>query len=232
MSPPRSLLVALATSLSVACGSSTSGDGGKTPEDSGPASDAARDVTMPHADASPDTTPPVDASEASSDAPASPDASDASPPAEAGTHQTMEVTFYGWDDNCPPGNAIAYPKSGGFPTVHDAAGGIGSYADPISFATDKKELPVGSLVYAPFIEKYLVMEDDCGQCDTDWTKSMKWHIDVWMNSDGTEKASALFACEDQWTQNATTIEIDPPPGRTVTTTPLFDPATNVCRKSP
>jgi hypothetical protein len=189
-------------------------------------------VTTPPADAAPDATAPADASEASSDAPSKSDASEAGPPEEAGTHQTMEVTFYGWDDNCPPGNAIAYPKSSGFPTVHDAAGGTGSYTDPISFATDKSELPIGSLVYAPFIEKYLVMEDDCGGCVTDWSKSMKWHIDVWMNSDGTEKASALFACEDQWTQNATTIEIDPPPGRTVTTTPLFDPSTNVCRKSP
>jgi 3D (Asp-Asp-Asp) domain-containing protein len=148
---------------------------------------------------------------------------------EAGVMQTVEMTFYGWDDNSPPGNAIAYPKSGGFPTVHDAAGGTGTYADPITYATDKSELPIGTIVYAPVIEKYLVMEDLCGGCETDWTGSMKWHIDVWMNSDGTENANDLFACEDQWTQSATTIEIDPPPGRTVTTNPLFDPSTNVCR---
>ena len=75
------------------------------------------------------------------------------------------------------------------------------------------------------------MEDDCGQCDTDWG-SMTWHIDVWMNSNGTETTSALVSCEDQWTQSATTIEIDPPPGRTVTTAPLFDPSTNTCRTTP
>jgi hypothetical protein len=151
---------------------------------------------------------------------------------EAGAMQSVLMTFYGWADNSPPGGSIAYPKNGGFPTVHDLAGGTGTYADPITYATDKSELPVGTIVYAPVIEKYLVMEDDCGQCDTDWSGSMSWHIDVWMNSNGTETTSALVACEDQWTQNATTIEINPPPGRTVTTTPLFDPSTNTCRTTP
>ncbi len=152
--------------------------------------------------------------------------------AEAGVMQAVMMTFYGWADNSPPGNAIAYPKSGGFPTVHEAAGGTGTYDDPISYATDKLELPVGTRVYASVIEKYLVMEDDCGQCDTDWSGSKAWHIDVWMNSSGAEDSAKLIACEDQWTQTTTTIEIDPPPGRTVTTAPLFDPNTNVCRTTP
>jgi hypothetical protein len=151
---------------------------------------------------------------------------------EAGMMQTVEMTFYGWDDNSPPGNAIAYPMNGGYPTIHDAAGGTGTYADPITYATDESELPIGTIVYAPVILKYLVMEDDCGQCDTDWSASMMWHIDVWMNSNGTETASALDACEDQWTQNATTIEINPPPGRMVDPTPLFDPSTNTCSTNP
>ena len=145
--------------------------------------------------------------------------------------QTVLMTFYGWEDNSPPGNSIAYPQNGGFPTVHNAAGGTGTCADPITYATDKSELPIGTIVYAPVIEKYLVMEDDCGQCDTDWS-SMTWHIDVWMNSNGTEMPNALMACEDQWTQSATTIEINPPPSRTVTPTPLFDPTTNTCRTTP
>jgi hypothetical protein len=144
---------------------------------------------------------------------------------EAGVMRAVEMTFYGWDDNSPPGAAIAYP------TIHTVAGGTGTYADPITYATDKSELAPGTRVYAPVIEKYLVMEDDCGQCDTDWG-SMKWHIDVWMNSNGMETASALYACEDQWTQTSTTIEIDPPPGRLVTTNPLFDPSTNTCRSTP
>lgn len=149
-----------------------------------------------------------------------------------GTMQMVEMTFYGWEDNSPPGNAIAYPQNGGFPTVHNAAGGTGTYADPITFATDMSELPPGTLVYAPVIEKYVVMEDDCTQCDSDWSGSKMWHIDVWMNSDGSENANSLNACEGKWTQSSTTIEINPPQGRTVTTAPLFVPATNTCRSTP
>lgn len=152
--------------------------------------------------------------------------------AAGGTLQSLYMTFYGWEDNSPPGGAIAYGKGDGFPTVHSVAGGTGTYADPITFASDKAEIPVGTLVYSSFLEKYLVMEDDCGECDTDWSTSGAWHIDVWMNSDGTESPASLAACEDAWTQAATTVELGPPPGRTVTTAPLFVPATDACRTSP
>jgi len=142
------------------------------------------------------------------------------------------MTFYGWPDNSPPGGAIAYPKNGGFPTAHNTAGGTGTYADPITFATDKAEFPVGTVLFAPVIEKYLVMEDDCAECDTDWTSSQKWHIDVWMNSNGADDSNAVLDCEDQWTKSTTVVEIDPPPGRPATAPPLFDTTTNVCRTSP
>ncbi|MGH7434474.1 MAG: hypothetical protein ACRENE_02285, partial [Polyangiaceae bacterium] len=105
---------------------------------------------------------------------------------DAGTMMSVYVTFYGWADNSPPGGAIAYPMNGGFPTLHDTAGGTGTYADPITFATDKSEFPVGTRLYVPFIEKYVMMEDDCVECDSDWTTSHKWHVDLWMNSNGTE----------------------------------------------
>ena len=145
---------------------------------------------------------------------------------------SVYVTFYGWADNSPPGGAIAYPKSDGHPTLHETAGGTGTYADPITFATDKAEFPVGTRLYVPFIEKYVIMEDDCVECDSDWTSGHKWHIDLWMNSDGTETTSALASCEDRWTRDSTSVEVDPPDGRTVTTTPLFTPATNTCRTTP
>jgi 3D (Asp-Asp-Asp) domain-containing protein len=213
----------------LACGSASNGEHDLV--DATSAADGSRkDQNADDSHQAADATPDMKAMDAS-DAVVGTDAEDSAPPAEAGTNQTMEVTFYGWDDNSPPGNAIAYPKSSGYPTIHDAAGGTGTYADPITFATDKNELPIGSIVYAPFIEKYLVMEDDCGGCDSDWA-TMSWHIDVWMNSDGTENPSALFDCEDQWTQCSTNIVIHPPPGLTVTTTPLFDPATNSCRSTP
>ena len=182
------------------------------------------------------------AADAPADAPALPsDASDASSGADVasdaargdgGTTQSVYVTFYGWADNSPPGGAIAYPKNGGYPTLHNTAGGVGTYADPITFATDQAEIPAGTIVYVPFIEKYVMMEDDCVECDTDWTSSRKWHIDLWMNSSAAENATSLASCEGSWTRSATVVEIGAPPGRTVTTAPLFDPATNACRTTP
>jgi 3D (Asp-Asp-Asp) domain-containing protein len=151
---------------------------------------------------------------------------------EGGTTYTMYVTFYGWADNSPPGNAIAYPMNGGYPTVHNAAGGTGTFTDPITLATDEAELPIGTIVYIPFIEKYLVMEDDCTECDQDWTSTMKRHVDVWMNSDGTDNATDLTNCEDQWTKSAAAVQVNPAAGLPVTTAPLFDPSTNVCRTTP
>jgi 3D (Asp-Asp-Asp) domain-containing protein len=151
---------------------------------------------------------------------------------DASVMMSVYVTFYGWADNSPPGGAIAYPMNGGYPTLRNAAGGTGTYADPITFATDKNELPVGTRVYVPFIEKYVIMEDDCAQCDTDWTTSHKWHIDLWMNSNGTESSAALQTCEGNWTRASTVIEVNPPAGRAVTTRPLFDPSTNTCRTTP
>lgn len=152
--------------------------------------------------------------------------------AEGGTTYTMEVTFYGWFDNSPPGDAIAYPASAGFPTVHDVAGGTGTWDDPITMATDASELPVGTIVYAPFLQKYLVMEDDCTQCDEDWSMSMTRHIDVWMNSSASANPAALSQCEAQWTQGETPIEVNPPAGRAVTTALLFAPSTNECLSLP
>jgi hypothetical protein len=176
-------------------------------------------------DAGDDAPGPSSGNDAADDAASSGDAF-------VGTTVSMEVTSYGWADNSPPGNAIAYPANGGYPTIHNAAGGTGTYADPITFATDKDEYPPGTILYVPFLEKYVIMEDDCTQCDSDWNSSMMRHIDVWMNSNGTESSSALIACEDSWTQSAAEVATSPGPNLTVTTAPLFDPSTNMCRTSP
>jgi hypothetical protein len=163
---------------------------------------------------------------------ATPSPTDAAGPEEGGMTLSVYATFYGWADNSPPGAAIAYPKSGGYPTLHETAGGAGTYADPITFATDKAELAIGTLLYVPFIEKYAIMEDDCAECDSDWTTSHRWHIDLWMNSNGTESASSLTSCEDRWTRTSTSVEVNPPADRVVATNPLFDPGANTCRTTP
>ncbi len=167
--------------------------------------------------------PPSSDSGSGSGGKASADSGAATDTASA-TYETHLVTWYGWPDNSPPGPGIAYP------TIHSVAGGTGTYADPITFATDPKEFAPGTILYVPFIEKYVIMEDACAQCITDWS-SGKRHIDIWMNSDASH-GSALLACQDGWTRSAVDVEISPPPDRPVTTPPLFDTSTGVCRTSP
>ena len=125
----------------------------------------------------------------------------------------MLVTLYGWDDNSPPGCDTAY--SG-------CAGGAGTYADPITFATDEAELPVGTLVYYAPLDRYFVMGDDCVECDEDWTghgpdggPSYR-HIDLWAGGVSGDNASALENCEDNWTSNGQVpVLVNPPSGEPV-----------------
>ena len=58
------------------------------------------------------------------------------------------ITFYGWPDNSPPGNKIAHP------IIHKRAGGDGTYCNPTTFATEKKNdttIPYGIKIYVPEI---------------------------------------------------------------------------------
>ena len=136
------------------------------------------------------------------------------------------MTLYGWPDNSPPGNAIAYPD------IHQGAGGTGTYADPITFATDQAEEPPGTIIYVPEFLKYGIMEDDCVQCDSDWQNGMKYHFDFWLNSNASDNSQDVIQCEDSWSKSMTTVEVGPPSDRTVDPTPLFNTQTNTCSTTP
>lgn len=142
------------------------------------------------------------------------------------TTLNQSITFYGWNDNDPPGAGIAYPSSS-YPTVHNGAGGSGTYNDPISLASDPNEWPIGTKMYLPYLKKYAVMEDLCTACQDDWQTKKLHHIDVWMNSNGSF-VDALYSCEDFWTRDSESAEINPPSDREVDTTPLFDPLSGKC----
>ena len=88
----------------------------------------------------------------------------------------MLTTFYGAKDNCPPGGDIAHP------IIHKEAGGVGTFVDPITFAGDTTATPAGTIIYVWQLKKYFIMEDDCEECQDDWRKSHKWHVDLWMVS--------------------------------------------------
>ena len=155
------------------------------------------------------------------------------PAAQASTTRNFLVTLYGWPDNSPPGNAIAYPKSDGNPTLHNVASGVGTYSNPITYATDKSELKVGTKVYYPFLHRYFIMEDDCVECDQDWTGSGPdggphlYHIDLWIGGQGGN-SNDVINCEDDLTQNSEAVIVNPPSNEPVDTTPLFNSSNNKC----
>jgi hypothetical protein len=129
------------------------------------------------------------------------------------------TTFYGWVDNSPPGGAIAHP------CIHQTAGGVGTYANPVTYA-DPQDLngPWCQIIYIPSLKKYFIHEDQCDPCGGQNTS----HVDLWMGGDSSSTSNpekkALLACEDTWTTTTTVIE-NPSTTEPVDTTPLFTPPT-------
>src|SRR5262245_15262186 len=72
----------------------------------------------------------------------------------------VHVTFYGWADNSPAGDGVAYNCGGR--NFH--AGGTGTYANPLTFASAPGEYSQCEIVYSPYLKKYLRMEDSCDAC--------------------------------------------------------------------
>jgi hypothetical protein len=155
-------------------------------------------------------------------------------PASAATTQPTFLTFYGWWDNTPPGGDISYPR------IHDTAGGKGTYADPITFATSSDELKPGTKVWVPRVKKYFVMEDGCDECSDDWNSEGPnggpglRHIDLWLGGQGGSAFDAID-CEDALTHynadNTPVMEpviVDPPSNEPYDATPIFDTGTGEC----
>lgn len=136
------------------------------------------------------------------------------------------MTLYGYVDNSPPGPGIAHP------CLHSQAGRTGTYADPITFATDVAELGWCTVIYVPYMQRYFIHEDECSQCDRDWSTSHLYRFDMWAGGDASSlmqpERRALLSCEGTWTRaNSSTdpanptILINPQPGLPVTTAPIF-----------
>jgi hypothetical protein len=148
-------------------------------------------------------------------------------PPTTGTVQAF-MTLYGYVDNSPSGTDIAHP------CIHSGAGGTGTYADPVTFATDIKELPWCEIIYVPYMERYFIHEDECSECDHDWKKFQKYRFDMWAGGDAASvhqpEKKALLRCESAWTRGDSirdksnpTITLDPPSDLPVVTTPIFSP---------
>jgi len=158
--------------------------------------------------------------------------------ASSTTLTNVYVTLYGWYDNSPAGNGIAYPANAGFPTIHNVATAGQTYSNPGTFATDALsggEMAVGTIIYNPRFQKYFVLEDECsgsgpdpGNCEYDWKKSKKYHIDLWLGGNPPANDNDVANCEDSLTFDGETIIQNPPSNETVNTKPLFNSNTNTC----
>ncbi len=122
----------------------------------------------------------------------------------------LEVTFYGAPDNDPPGGTIAHPVK------HRLAGGVGTWADPVTFASDTSEFPVGSRIYYRPLRKYFLMEDDCAPCISQWNANRHYHVDLWAGYD-----AGVIACEDHLTPVAGSIVAHPSSTEPVDVTPIY-----------
>lgn len=129
----------------------------------------------------------------------------------------VKVTFYGVPDNDPAGSdAIAYScSSRGY-----HAGGTGTYADPLTFASKEGSgYAKCEIVYAPYLKKYIRNEDICAACNTaEWT-------DIFTGN-SQNGGNGQVNCENQLTPNgAQTVIRDPPTNLEVDTTALWSSGT-------
>lgn len=89
----------------------------------------------------------------------------------AASESTLKAytTAYSYWDNTPPGSADISN-----PVLHNKAGGVGTFADPVTLAVghsiiskkDVLDFPQGTKFYFPDIRKYAIVEDTCGDGKT------------------------------------------------------------------
>lgn len=160
------------------------------------------------------------------------------------------TTAYTYFDNTPPGSSvIAFAKSDGFATLHNVAGGTGTYADPITVAVghvnengvDTPDFKPGTRFYLPNLRRYFIVEDTCGDGDTPQlgpchrldtpgneapVGSDEW-LDLWIGGDANSTAAEADACASAITDKHLIIE-KPAPYYAVAPGPVF--ANGACAK--
>lgn len=124
------------------------------------------------------------------------------------------VTGYTWWSNSPPGNGIEFPGR------HHHAGGIGTYRNPVTFATSRFAIRPGTRIYIPYLHKYFIMEDGCAECEQLWNDGHKLRVDLWFNGKRHTPDSAQNIA-DAMTDRIVPIIINPPRGLPVRRIPLI-----------
>ena len=183
-------------------------------------------------DTDPDDIDPDDADPADAD----PDTVDqATVPAAAGTDSAPSaaprgrvarqlrifLTGYSFHDNTPPLSSIISA-----PILHRAAGGTGTYRDPITVAvpgsgTTMKWKP-GTRFYLPSVKRYVIVEDSGA---SPAPRGVDTHLDMWIGGQGGTR-SATDACMSKLTGTVAAV-LNPRPGLPVMAGPVFSNRT--CR---
>jgi len=140
----------------------------------------------------------------------------------------VEITFFGAWDNAPHNStAIEHP------VLHKTAGGVGSFKDPLTFASPegKGQYPFGTRIYVPIVKRYFIREDSCAKS---WTApdgcGAVSHVDLYMGNPSTTKA--VLKCESRLTPDGkSAIVVNPPDGLVVDPVPLWDQRTGTCHAS-
>lgn len=166
--------------------------------------------------------------QSSSQSSSSQPSSSASSATGGGNTQNVEITFYGSYDNDPSGSLNISN-----PVIHQQAGGTGTFADPLTFASPAGtgEYTVGTKIYVPLVQKYFIREDTCA---TSWTApngcGAVTHVDLYVGNPSDSKA--VVACEDSLTPSANgQIIINPPSNLPYDPTPIWTQSTNTCMKA-
>jgi hypothetical protein len=122
------------------------------------------------------------------------------------------ITFYGWPDNSPPGNAIAHP------VIHQVASGSGTYCNPTTFATERANdatIPYGTKIYVTAIKQYFVREDLCAASGPPTGSGSngcyKLWFDLWIGGNARSNVPAVVRCERKLTPGTKTDVIVNPP---------------------
>ncbi len=118
---------------------------------------------------------------------------------------TAYLTAYTYWDNTPPGSSEISN-----PIIHQVAGGTGTFSDPITVAvghsisgrTDTLDYPAGTKFYMPYLRKYFIVEDTCGDgntpqngpCHTGY-QGHPW-LDLWLDGSQGTRSSADDCASD------------------------------------
>ena len=131
------------------------------------------------------------------------------------------LTGYSFHDNTPPMSAIV-----SHPILHRAAGGTGTYRDPITVAVpgsgSTMKWKPGTRFYLPSVKRYVIVEDSGA---SPAPRGADTHLDMWIGGQGGTR-SATDACMSRLTGRVPAV-LNPRAGLPVMAGPVF--SNHTCR---